>query len=1075
MAAQMVGGALLSASLQLLFDRLASTEVVDFIRGKKLNEGLLKKLKIKSLSAYAVLNDTEEIQIRNPAVKEWLDELKEAIFDAEDLMSEINAEALRCKLEGEYTSKVLELTSTSFVAFEKTIEAKLGEVLDRLEYVLAQKALLNLEKDVQNRPLRKLPATSLVEESGVYGRDAEKEAIINLLISDDVGGDKISVIPIVGMAGIGKTTLAQVVYNDDRVNEHFDLKVWVFVSDKFDVFAITKTIFEAVTYQTCNMKDLNKVQVELRKALEGRKFLFVHDDVWNNNYNQWNVLKCPFESAAHGSKIVVTTRNERVASMMGNAPICHLRPMTDEDCWRLFAKHAFNNEDLCADLGLEVIGRKIVRKCKGLPLAAKSLGGLLRFESKLEKWENILKSDIWEVSDEGNDILPALWLSYHYLPSHLKRCFAYCSIFPKEYEFTKKELISLWMAEDLLQPQNRKRLEEVGDDYFQALVTRSLFQQSSSSELFFTMHDLVNDLATFVSGKFSLRLDDTDSPNIDNKTRYLSYTNGLIYDFKRSESLSEAKCLRTFLPLGWQHVNEGLPRVNLVLRNLLSTVQFLRALSLFLYPITELPESIGNLKHLRYLDLSETEIREIPNSVCTLYNLQTLLLSCCRNLTQLPTNMGSLINLRQLDIVNTPLKEMPLDMSRMKDLQILTDFVLGQDSGSRIKELRELQYLHGRLCISGLENVISVGDALEANLKDKKYLSELILEWYSGTNDSMKEREVLGGLQPHTYLQKLSLLSYEGTSFPNWVGDKSFSSMVSICLRDCKNCCLLPSLGQLPFLKELEISGFDGVVTVDSEFQSNGSLTTKSFKSLEILRFEDMSEWKQWSFIQFDEEGGVFPRLKELHLRYCPKLSGEVPSYLPSLSILRIWRCEQLKALPNPRTQQTDTTFPSLLTLEIKDCPELESLVEGGLHSSLDTISISSCKKLFANRLQWDMQRFTSIRSLHIDNISDEEVLDSFPDEGLLPSTLTALSISDVPNLKTLNGKGFRQLTCLEKLSISWCTKLECLPEEGLPTSLSHLWIYNCPLLKDSCERENGEDWPKISHIAFVHIDWELI
>ncbi|PON72668.1 NB-ARC domain containing protein [Parasponia andersonii] len=138
------------------------------------------------------------------------------------------------------------------------------------------------------------------------------------------------------MGGIGKTTLAQVVYNDDRVKEHFDFKVCVFVSDDFDVFAITKTIFEAVTSQTCNINGLNKLQVELKKASKEERFLFVHDDVWNNN---WDGLKCPFESGAHGSKIIVTTRNERVASMKDNVPPYHLGAMTDEDCWRLFAKH----------------------------------------------------------------------------------------------------------------------------------------------------------------------------------------------------------------------------------------------------------------------------------------------------------------------------------------------------------------------------------------------------------------------------------------------------------------------------------------------------------------------------------------------------------------------------------------------------------------------------------------------------------------------------------------------------------------------------------------------------------------
>lgn len=225
----------------------------------------------------------------------------------------------------------------------------------------------------------------MVEESGVYGRDIGKEALISLLISDDVSCDKVLVIPIVGMAGIGKTTLAQVAYNDGRVREYFNVQVWVFVSVEFDVYAITKTIFEAVTCQKCNIQDLNELQVELKKALVGKKFLFGHDDVWNNNFDSWNVLKCPFEFGARGSKIIATTRNERVASMMGTVPMHHPREMAEDYGWRLFSKHAFNNGGLGAHPSLGAIGRKIVKKCKGLPLAAKSLGGLLRCELSFEK------------------------------------------------------------------------------------------------------------------------------------------------------------------------------------------------------------------------------------------------------------------------------------------------------------------------------------------------------------------------------------------------------------------------------------------------------------------------------------------------------------------------------------------------------------------------------------------------------------------------------------------------------------------------------------------------------------------
>nr|XP_048323126.1 putative disease resistance RPP13-like protein 1 isoform X2 [Ziziphus jujuba var. spinosa] len=284
--------------------------------------------------------------------------------------------------------------------FNEQVESKMREILDRLKFILDQKVHLGLKEGFQTISPKGLPTTSSVEESGVYGRDDDKEAIIKLLLTTDEScGEKFSVIPIVGMAGIGKTTLAQLVYNDEKVKSCFGFKAWVSVSNEFDIFKITKIITERVTSQTFNNShDLDLLQVRLQEALEGNKFLLILDDVWNEDYFQWEELKKPFESGACGSKIIVTTRNESVASVMrNNIPSYQIQTISDENCWKLFVTHAFKNVDPYCHPKLEEIGRQIVKKCKGLPLAVKSLGCILRYQLNLEEWETILKSDMWDL------------------------------------------------------------------------------------------------------------------------------------------------------------------------------------------------------------------------------------------------------------------------------------------------------------------------------------------------------------------------------------------------------------------------------------------------------------------------------------------------------------------------------------------------------------------------------------------------------------------------------------------------------------------------------------------------------
>ncbi|XP_062115723.1 putative disease resistance RPP13-like protein 1 [Humulus lupulus] len=1075
MAAELVAGALLSASLQVLFERLGSEEIPRLFRGKKLILDQLDELNTMLISANVLLNDAEEKQLRNKEVRMWLCKLQDVIYQADDLVDRIDYETLQSKLEDDQSSssasKVfnqLKSMSPFMSKFDKSVKFNAMEILRKMNILIDQKDALGLREGAQKKPFQRPPAP-LVEQYDVYGRDNEKEVIVDLLLKDDISSsNKICVIPIVGMGGVGKTTLAQLVYDDDRVQKHFELKVWVTVSDEFDISRITKEIFEGVTSYKVHIKNLEEIRRRLKEALKGKKFLFVHDDVWNESYSQWDTLKSCFDSGANGSKIIVTTRSTIVASTMATGQIHQLQTLLSEDCWRLFVKHAFGNDvDLSGYQDLQVIGRKIVEKCKGLPLAIKSLGGLLRSERDSKKWEDILNNDTWEELYKESSILPALWLSYRHLPAHLKQCFAYCSIFPKDYEFDREILILLWKAEGFLQSDKKyKKEEQLGEEYLQDLLSRSFFQHSShKKEFFLQMHDLVHDLAMFVSYDFCSRLDRTnDKHRLSTKIRHLSYMKTWKYNADTLKCLSEANCLRTFVALPFERYS--FERTIVLYDMFLSAGSCLRVLSLNNSSIKELPNSINNLKHLRYLDLSCTEIEELPDSICTLYNLQTLLLLNCYKLSHLPKKMGSLMNLRHLEIHGVPLREIP----HMKHLHFLSNVVLSDKNsgGFRMKSVAKLANLR---CISGLENINDAIEASEANLIDKKGLSMLTLSWNvngSVADSSQKENDILNALRPHTNLEHLVIENYRGTILSEWIGNSAFSNLVSIRLSNCINCYILPSLGQLVSLKSLKINGCNSVISIGYEITHE---KCRLFRCLEVLEIRDMLEWKDWSFCsEAMQQGQIFPLLKELWLFDCPKLNVGLPGYLPSLEHLNISNCDQMVVLLPRTTQQTIVTPPSLAFIWIDNCSMLESLLDWGSHLNVQHIVLVRTKKLFENHKQWDLHRLFNLEYLSISGWED----DSFPNERLLPTTLTNLYIWDSSNLETLNGKAFQQLTSLTSLSIGNCERLRCLPEEGLPTSLCQLYIKECPLLKQRCEK-GAEDWPKIHRITKVELDRKCI
>ncbi|KAK2973112.1 hypothetical protein RJ640_000639 [Escallonia rubra] len=810
-----------------------------------------------------MLSDAEEKRITEKSVNMWLQQLQDLAYDLDDLLDELATEALRRKpmmaqpTQASDPSMLRKLIPACFspnftpraVKFYFNISSEIDKITKRLQD-LTKKNELNLMNDLLGG-LRitgdeRLPTTSLVDP-GFCGREKDKGAILaQMSLAGESGSERLRVIPIVGMGGIGKTTLAQKIYNDEEVKNSFDLMAWICVSDKFDEFAITERIYEAISLKRCEFKDLNMVQVKLREMISNKKFLLVLDDVWNEKYGKWDVFSRPFHAGAPGSTVIVTTRNFSVASIMRSVPDYHLEQLGHEEICSILAHHARGWQNFDAHPGFKETGEAIAKKCRGLPLAAKSLGGLLRTKENPNEWKDVLDSEIWDLSTGNNDILSALMLSYQHLPSHLKRLFAYCSLFPKDYEFDKRDLVLLWMAEGFLRPsETHREMEDVGFQCFDELSSRSFFQCSKTgAESRFLMHDLLNDLARHVAGRVCFRLEDKAERDSLLKARHSSFIRHEYDGSQRFEAFSRVRELRTFLPLPvFKTCSWDFYLTNQVVNDLLPQLHFLRVLSLSGYNILQLPNTIGNLKHLRYLNVSDTRIKQLPESVSELYNLQTLLLRDCRSLTKLPIEIRNLINLRHLDISGTEqLQEMPLGLCKMASLQILSKIVLGR--GLKVNELGGLSNLRGALSIIGLHNVMDAQDAREANLTCKQGLEELEMVWSSDFDDSrngMIEREVIELLKPSTNLRRLEVKHYGGVEFPSWLRDPPFSQLAHISLSECRHCTSLPSLGHLPSLKKLHISGIKGVKTMGKElYDVGGPHVGDAFPSLETLEFVDM-------------------------------------------------------------------------------------------------------------------------------------------------------------------------------------------------------------------------------------------
>ncbi|KAK1319456.1 putative disease resistance RPP13-like protein 1 [Acorus calamus] len=1018
---------------------------------KKFPSGSGIKEELRELQA-VMGNMKPHLNQDNPPDEEaqrWLRDLYDVAYDADDLLDEF----LTLPTEWKWYSK----------SSLNEIESRIKQVRKNIEKLLSAPPKMSVNAI---DPIG-IETSSFIEVSEIVGRDKEKDIVLNWLLSNEVSDKKFSIMTISGAAGIGKTALAQLVFNDERVKGHFKQNRMWWVHHVHDAIAVMKEIISLVEDQECTITSLERLQRRLESHMGGKKYLLVLDGLWEWRHNVWDNLHVTLNAGGKGSKVLVTNRSEEVIHSI-NGQVFSLEALPQGARWTMFSSLALGEKKVKACPELIPIGEKIVDKCNGLPLALKVLGEALQCETRVEKWNMILENDLWEL-EEGKKIFEILRLSYQHLRAPLKWCFSYCAVFPKGFVFEKDKLVRMWIAQGFVQPSagGRKQLEDIGEEYFDQLFKKSFFQLSHSDHKTgkqkYLMPDLISDLARSVSVEECLIIERPHHTHL-RCPRHLSC---IVQDLQTrndrattenddliNEVSEKSLYLRTFLLIDIKR--NKLPEK-------IWNLKVLRILDLSHTGLSCLDKSIGTLIHLRYLNLSNTPIQWLPESIGNLHNLQTLELRHCIALGQLPKTTKNLINLRHLDMrldeisSNVPWS-MPPGMGALTSLQTLSIFLVGdEDSGCGVSELKSLAKLRGQLCIKNLQNVESKEDAKMA-LEKKQHLRRLELQWNRQLYVCGTIAEgVIGKLKPHTNLQELLIRGYPGSRFPDWMEDSSFSKLTTMKLYDCHgghfgiDC---PDLVKLHSLKHLHLE----------------RMSLLDIRSLPMLH--------EFSIRDCDVLGnlGHLPlSLKIMEITYCRSLNSCETEELPNLRELTIINCPRLEGLPGGH-------LPSLTKLEIKSCKSVKFPSD---LTSLTNLVIEDCE----NEVMKMLHTLTALRHLDIKmegcnlaknplplgitHLTIGSCLGICPTEWLINhKSLESLKILKCRSITSLDW-GLEKLTSLEYMEISECNQLTSLPPMGFPVSLQFLSIHNCKLLKKRILFQDKDDWRMTANILWVWIDGE--